>query len=164
MPSHDYPVTTAIRALREKGIAFLPHLYPYQDHGGTGHAARCLQVDEHTVIKTLVMQGDARTFFLVLMHGDREVSTRNLARELGFKHVAPAEPEAAQRVTGYQVGGISPFGTRASLSVCAEHTVLALPRLLINGGKRGFLVEVTPAELRKAFPITEVHVALSETL
>jgi Cys-tRNA(Pro) deacylase len=156
----EHPVTPGVRVLREKKIPFLPHLYPYQEHGGTQHAARCLNVDEHAVVKTLVMQGEARSFFLVLMHGDREVSTRHLAREIGWKHVTPAEPDAALRVTGYQVGGISPFGTRSSLPVCVEHTILSLPSIYINGGKRGFLVQVAPDDLRRAFPIMEVHVAI----
>jgi Cys-tRNA(Pro) deacylase len=159
----EHPVTPGVRILREKKIPFVPFLYAYEDHGGTTHAARSLNVDEHAVIKTLVMQGEARSFFLVLMHGDREVSTRNLAREIGLKHVTPAEPDAAQRVTGYQVGGISPFGTRSALPVCVEHTILSLPRIYLNGGKRGFLVQVAPDDLRRAFPITEVHVAIVDT-
>jgi Cys-tRNA(Pro) deacylase len=157
-----HPVTPCVRVLREKKIPFVPHLYAYQEHGGTAHAASCLNIDEHCVIKTLVMQADTRTFFLVLMHGDREVSTRSLARELGLKHVAPAEVDAAQRVTGYQVGGISPFGTRTALPICAEHTVVALPRIFVNGGKRGFLIEIAPDDLKKAFPITQVQVAIAD--
>jgi Cys-tRNA(Pro) deacylase len=163
MTSHDYPMTTAVRMLRAKDIAFTPHLYPYEEHGGTSHAAKCLGMDEHRIVKTLVMQADPRVFFLVLMHGDREVSTRNLARELGFRHVTPAEVDAAQRVTGYQVGGISPFGVRTTVPVCAEHTVLTLPSIFLNGGKRGFLVELDPGDLSKAFSVTEVHVAITET-
>ncbi len=161
MSKSDYPMTRGVRVLLGKKIPFVPHPYPFELHGGTHHAAASLDVDEHAVIKTLVMEPDVGKPFLVLMHGDREVSTKNLARALGTKSVAPCDMETAERVTGYQVGGISPFGTRQPLPVYVDTGVMALPRIYINGGKRGFLVEIDPADLRKAFPIREVDVAIS---
>jgi Cys-tRNA(Pro) deacylase len=158
-PKIDYPVTPAVRFLREKGIQFVPHLYPYEEHGGTRHAAESLQVPEHAVIKTLVFSSDKHPL-LVLMHGDREVSTRQLARVLGVKHVTPCEIADAQRYTGYTVGGISPFGTRTAMSIYVEETIFSLPRIYINGGKRGFLVEIDPADLKRALNPTEVEVAI----
>jgi Cys-tRNA(Pro) deacylase len=156
----DYPVTTAVRVLREHKISFDPHFYVYEERGGTGHAARSLGVDEHAVVKTLVFETDARKPLLVLMHGDREVSTKQLARFLGVKQVIPCDPHAAQRHTGYTVGGISPFGTRTPLPVYAEATILALPKIYINGGKRGFLVSIAPPALRVALQVTEVQVGI----
>ena len=155
----DCPMTTAIRALREKGIAFTPHLYPYLEHGGTRHAAECLNVSESATVKTLVMETDAHAPLLVLMHGDREVSTKALARIVGVKTVVPCTPETAQRHTGYMVGGTSPFGTRKALPVYVEETILALDRIYINGGRRGLLVEVSPAALRQALAIVAVQVS-----
>jgi Cys-tRNA(Pro) deacylase len=157
--STDIPVTTAIRALRDKAIPFTPHLYPYAEHGGTQHAAECLHVPEHATVKTLVMETDTRAPLIVLMHGDREVSTKSLARVIGVKSVSPCTPETAQRHTGYLVGGTSPFGTRKPLPVYVEETILALDRVYINGGRRGLLVELTPADLRKALTITPVCVS-----
>ena len=155
----DCPMTTAIRALRDKGIAFTPHLYPYLDHGGTRHAAECLNVPEQATVKTLVMETDARAPLLVLMHGDREVSTKALARIIGVKTVTPCTPETAQRHTGYMVGGTSPFGTRKALPVYVEETILTLDRIYINGGRRGLLVELSPAALRQALAIVPVQVS-----
>jgi len=152
-------MTTAIRALRDKGIAFTPHLYPYLDHGGTRHAAECLNVPEHATVKTLVMETDTRAPLLVLMHGNREVSTKALARFLGVKTVVPCSPETAQRHTGYMVGGTSPFGTRKALPVYMEESILTLDRLYINGGRRGLLVEITPAELQRALTVVAVQVS-----
>jgi Cys-tRNA(Pro) deacylase len=117
-------------------------------------------VDEHAVIKTLVMEPDGGRPFLILMHGDREVSTKNLARALSAKAVTPCATDKAERVTGYQVGGISPFGTRQPLPVYVQASILALPRIYINGGKRGFLVEMTVADLRRILPVLEVDVAV----
>jgi Cys-tRNA(Pro) deacylase len=128
---------------------------------GTEHAAACLKVDEHRIVKTLVMESESGKPFLVLMHGDREVSTKNLARALGVKTVSPCQIDKAERVTGYQVGGISPFGTRQPLPVYVERTILELDTLYINGGKRGFLVEIAPAGLRTALPVREVEVAIT---
>ncbi|HQE93229.1 MAG TPA: aminoacyl-tRNA deacylase [Anaerolineae bacterium] len=155
-----YPMTRGVRHLQDKEVTFTPHLYPFEEHGGTGHAANCLNVDEHIVIKTLVMERDDGKPCLVLMHGDREVSTRNLARALGVKSVTPCDVAKAERVTGYQVGGISPFGTRQPLPVYVQSTILDLPCLYINGGKRGFLVEITPEALQKALPVQPVDVAI----
>ncbi len=160
MSKPDYPITTAIRMLREKGIPFEPHLYTYEEHGGTRASAIELNVPEHSVVKTLVLQTDERKPLIVLMHGDYEVSTKQLARILGVKRVEPCDAATAQRHTGYLFGGTSPFGTRTALPVYVEKSILELPRIYINGGKRGFLVEINPAELKKAFHITEVEVAV----
>src|ERR671917_1124491 len=156
----DYPVTPAVRALRELGAEFEPHLYEYEERGGTRRSAEELGVDEHAVVKTLVLETDARRPLVVLMHGDREVSTKRLARRLGVKTVRPCDPAAAQRHTGYMVGGTSPFGTRARLPVYVERTIFGLPRIFINGGKRGFLVEIEPKDLRILSPLEEVEVAI----
>ncbi len=160
MAKVDYPSTPAVHFLRSKKIDFVPHLYAWEEHGGTARAAAMLAVDEHQVIKTLVMQSDPRHALLVLMHGDREVSTKELARALGVKHVEPCETEVAQKHTGYLVGGISPFGTRGAMPVCVEKSVFDLERIYINGGRRGFLVAIDPADLRRALPVQEVQVAL----
>jgi Cys-tRNA(Pro) deacylase len=158
----DYPVTPAVRALREAKVAFAPHLYEYEERGGTRRSAEELGVDEHAVVKTLVMETEAGKPLVVLMHGDREVSTKQLARALGVKSVRPCDPQTAQRHTGYQVGGTSPFGTRARLPVYAERSIFGLPKIYINGGKRGFLVEIGPKDLRILSPLTEVEVAISK--
>lgn len=156
----DYPVTPAVRVLREKKVAFEPHLYEYEERGGTRRSAEELGVEEHAVVKTLVMETDARKPLVVLMHGDREVSTKQLARRLGVKSVQPCAPETAQKHTGYLVGGTSPFGTRARLPVYVERTIFDLPKIYINGGKRGFLVSVDPRSLRDVLPVEEVEVAI----
>ena len=149
-----YPVTPAVRFLREKGIQFNPHPYAYEERGGTKRSAAELSVDEHAVIKTLVMETDARVPLIVLMHGDMEVSTRELARTLMVKSVVPSNPATAQKHTGYQVGGTSPFATRKPLAVYAEKTIFDLPLIYINGGKRGFLVSLDPADWRRALKIS----------
>jgi len=156
----DYPVTPAVRVLREKKVAFEPHLYEYEERGGTRRSAAELGVEEHAVVKTLVMETEARKALIVLMHGDREVSTKQLARRLGTKSVQPCAPETAQRHTGYVVGGTSPFGTRARLPVYVERTIFELPKIYINGGKRGFLVSIEPRVLRDVLPVEEVEVAI----
>jgi Cys-tRNA(Pro) deacylase len=156
----DYPVTPAVRLLRAKQVEFTPHLYDYVEKGGTRHSAEALGVDEHAVVKTLVLETDARKALIVLMHGDREVSTKGLARTLNVKSVQPCEPATAQKHTGYLVGGTSPFGTRVQLPVYVERTIFALPKIYINGGKRGFLVEIEPKLLRELLPTTEVSVAV----
>ena len=156
----DYPITPAVRLLREKGVAFEPHLYDYVERGGTRHSAQALGVDEHAVVKTLVMETDAKKPLLVLMHGDREVSTKQLARHLGVKSVHPCDFAQAQKHTGYLVGGTSPFGTRARLPVYAERTIFDLPVIYINGGKRGFLVSIDPKVLRDVLKVEEVEVAI----
>lgn len=160
MAKTEYPMTRGVRALLDQKVAFTPHFYPYIDHGGTRHAASCLNIDEHAIIKTLVMETDAKSPLIILMHGDREVSTRRLARALGVKSVAPCTVEKTERVTGYTVGGISPLGTRRALPVYAERSILTLPRLFINGGKRGFLVAVTPNDLGQVMTLEPVDVAI----
>ena len=161
-----FPATPAVRALRAAGVAFTPHHYSYLEHGGTRHAAESLCIAEHAVIKTLVMEAhpaEGRNWpLLVLMHGDCEVSTKQLARELGVKAVEPASVATVEHATGYMPGGVSPFGTRTALPVCVESSIFALDRLLVNGGRRGFLVEISPAELRRLFTPREVNVALPE--
>jgi Cys-tRNA(Pro) deacylase len=139
--------TPATQFLRRAGIAFTEHPYDYVERGGTAESARQLGVDEHAVVKTLVMQDQDAKPLIVLMHGDRQVSTKNLARQIGAKKVEPCAPEVAQRHSGYQVGGTSPFGLRKAVPVYVEAGILALPRIYINGGRRGFLVGIAPAVL-----------------
>jgi Cys-tRNA(Pro) deacylase len=161
MSKTDYPVTPAVRMLRDKQIDFEPHLYDYVERGGTTRSAAELGVDEHTVVKTLVMETDRREPLIILMHGDREVSTKELARAIGARSVVPCKPDVAQKHTGYLVGGTSPFGTRKSLPVYVERTIFDLPRIFINGGKRGFLVSIDPQTLKAALPVHEVAVAIA---
>jgi Cys-tRNA(Pro) deacylase len=160
MEKTSYPVTPAVRALREKKISFEPHIYDYKERGGTAHSAYSLGVAEHAVIKTLLMETESREPLIVLMHGDCEVSTKELARILGVKTVAPCDPRTAQKHTGYMVGGTSPLGTRKQMPIYAEKTIFDLPKIFINGGKRGFLVSITPGDLRIALDIKEVAVAI----
>lgn len=145
--SNDHPITPAIRFLREKKVEFVPHLYDYVEKGGARESARQLGVDVHAVVKTLVFETNDKKPLIVLMHGDREVSTKNLARFLGVKSVEPVTPEKATKLTGYLVGGTSPFGTKTKMPVYVERTILDLERIYINGGKRGFLVEILPEVL-----------------
>ena len=152
--------TQAILFLRKHGVAYTEHEYDYVEHGGTEVSAASLGVPEHEVVKTLVMQDEAGKPLIVLMHGDRKVSTKNLARQAGAKRIEPCKPEAAQRHSGYQVGGTSPFGTRKALPVYLERSILELPRIYINGGRRGFLVGMAPAELVRTLAPTLVAVAL----
>jgi Cys-tRNA(Pro) deacylase len=140
----------AVRALRAAKVEFTPHLYEWEPRGGTAASAAHLGVDEHQVIKTLIFEDDRRAPLCILMHGDREVSAKNLARHLGVKSVAPCTPEVADRHSGYQVGGTSPFGLKRAMPLYCERTIAALPRLYINGGARGFLVELDPADLLRA--------------
>ncbi|MEP7329560.1 MAG: Cys-tRNA(Pro) deacylase [Betaproteobacteria bacterium] len=149
MSKDKFPVTNAVRVLRDHNVAFTHHPYDYEERGGTAVSARALGVDEHAVIKTLVMEDDAKRPFVMLMHGDREVSTKNLARLLGVKSVAPCVPAVADRHSGYQVGGTSPFGTRKVMPVYLQSTIADLPLLYINGGHRGYLVGMTPADLER---------------
>jgi Cys-tRNA(Pro) deacylase len=139
--------TPATQALRRAGIAFSEHVYDYIEHGGTAESARQLGLDEHAVVKTLVMQDEKGEPLIVLMHGDRQVSTKRLARAIGAKSVAPCTPEAAERASGYQLGGTSPFATRKALPVYLESTILALDRICINGGRRGYLIGIAPSVL-----------------
>jgi Cys-tRNA(Pro) deacylase len=153
--------TPATQALRRAGIAFSEHPYDYIEHGGTAESARQLGVDEHAVVKTLVMQDERAQPLIVLMHGDRQVSTKNLAREIGAKSVQACAPEVAQRHSGYLIGGTSPFGLRkAGTHVVVEATVLELPRIFINGGRRGFLVGIEPRVLTELLGAKPVHCAL----
>ncbi len=165
MSPHDekIPVTTAIRLLREKQIAFEPYYYRYVEHGGTQVAAGSLSVSEHAVIKTLVMETELREPLIVLMHGDCEVSTKQLARIIGANRVTPCDEQKVTKHTGYVVGGVSPFGTKTTIPVYAEETIFDLPVVYLNGGKRGFLVGVNPADIEKALSVTRVHVAIPET-
>lgn len=151
----------AIRALRQHQVSFVPHLYDWEPRGGTRASSEALGVDEHAVIKTLIFEDERRQPLCVLMHGDREVSAKNLARHLGVKTVAPCAPEVADRHSGYQVGGTSPFGLRRAMPVYLERTIAELPVIYINGGARGFLVEVAPAELVRVLAPTLVDVATS---
>jgi len=141
------PVTPAVRQLRAAGVPFTDHLYEYQEKGGTAVSARELGVDEHSVVKTLVMEDDDRRPLVVLMHGDRQVSTKELARVLGVKTIQPCNPETANRHSGYLVGGTSPFGMRRSLPMYMERSIASLARIYINGGKRGYLVGMAPADV-----------------
>ena len=152
--------TPAIHFLRKHGVAFTEHPYRYEEHGGTRVSSRELGVDEHAVVKTLVMEDEAKRPLIVLMHGDREVSTKQLARQTGHKTIEPCAPAVAERHTGYTVGGTSPFGTRKPLPVFVERTILDLERVYINGGRRGLLVGVAPGDLTRVLGATPVEVAL----
>ena len=152
--------TPAIHFLRKHGVAFTEHPYRYEEHGWTRVSSRELGVDEHAVVKTLVMEDEAKRPLVVLMHGDREVSTKQLARQTGHKTIEPCAPAVAERHTGYAVGGTSPFGTRKPLPIFVERTILDLERLYINGGRRGLLVGVAPGDLTRVLGATPVEVAL----
>ena len=154
-----HPVTQAIRVLRQHAVAFVPHLYAWEPRGGTRASSEALSIDEHAVIKTLIFEDERRHPLCVLMHGDREVSAKGLARHLGVKGVAPCASEVADRHSGYQVGGTSPFGLRRPMPVYCERSITELPRLWINGGARGFLVELAPADLVRVLAPTLVDVA-----
>lgn len=156
------PVTRAVLALREKGVSFMHHLYAYEARGGTRASAQALGVAEHAVIKTLVFEDANATPFIVLMHGDRAVSSKAMARALGVKTVRPCRPDVAERHTGYKVGGTSPFGMRKPFAVYAQRTIKDLPQLYINGGSRGFLVSLSPADLERALTLQFVDVAVSK--
>lgn len=155
------PSTNATRLLKQRGVPYTEHLYRYEERGGTRVSARELGVDEHAVIKTLVMEDDQRRPLVVLMHGDREVSVKELARVIGARSVQPCKPEVADRHSGYQVGGTSPLGTRRAMPVYVERTVLDLPRIYLNGGSRGFLVGVDPQALVGLLTPTLVDVAIA---
>jgi Cys-tRNA(Pro) deacylase len=160
MPKDKTPMTPGVRVLRQAGVEFTEHPYQYIERGGTATFAGEFGVDEHIVIKTLVMEDDAKRPFVVLMHGDREISTKELARTLGVKTVQPCTPETAQRHSGYMVGGTSPFGLRKEMPVYVEETILELPKIYINGGKRGFLVGLDPKELARVLKPTPIRVAI----
>jgi len=152
--------TPATQFLRRSGIAFTEHVYEYVEHGGTEESARQLGVPEHEVVKTLVMQDERAQPLIVLMHGDKQVSTKNLARQIGAKSVEPCKPEVAQRHSGYMVGGTSPFGTKKAMPVYVEASVLQLARICINGGRRGYLVGIEPAVLTRLLGAKPVECAL----
>ena len=154
--------TPAIAFLKANRVAYTEHIYVYEEHGGTQVSARELGVAEHAVIKTLVMEDQHAKPLIVLMHGDRKVSTKNLARQAGLKSVAPCPPEVAQRHSGYQIGGTSPFGTKKTLPVYAEKTIFDLPKIYINGGRRGFLIGILPAEIERVLRVVRVEAGLEE--
>ena len=160
MSKEKFPATPAIRALKSHGAEFLLRSYRYVDRGGTRASAQELGVDEHLVIKTLVMEDENSLPLIILMHGDRDVSTKSLARHLGRKIMIPCDPKVAERHTGYKVGGTSPFGMRKPLPICIEETIISLPIILINAGHRGVLAEMTPAELVRILLPTPVNVAI----
>lgn len=158
----DYPITPAIRVLRGKKIEFVPHVFDYVEKGGTKYSSETLGVDEHAVVKTLIFETSEKKPLIVLMHGDFQVSTKNLARFLNVKTVAPVSPDKANKLTGYLVGGTSPFGVKTKMPVYAESTIYDLPKIYINGGKRGFLVSIAPQDLDKALEIKKVAVAVKD--
>jgi Cys-tRNA(Pro) deacylase len=159
-PSHSE--TPATQYLKKHGVAYSEHFYDYVEHGGAERGAEALGVPGDQVVKTLVMEDERAAPLVVLMHGDRKVSTKNLARQAGRKRIEPCRPEVAQRHSGYQVGGTSPFGTRKSMPVYMERSILELPRIYVNGGRRGFLVGLAPAELVRALAPELVDVALAD--
>jgi Cys-tRNA(Pro) deacylase len=154
-----YPVTLAVRVLRQNAVEFSPYRYAWEPRGGTAASAEHLGVDEHAVVKTLIFEDDSKQPLCVLMHGDREVSARNLARHIGARSVAPCAPSVADRHSGYQVGGTSPFGLKRAMTIYCESTIPLLPRLYINGGARGFLVGVSGADLVRVLNPQLVSVA-----
>jgi len=157
----EYPITSAIRFLRGKKVDFTPHLYDYVEKGGTRASALALGVDEHAVVKTLIFETNEKRPLIVLMHGDRQVSAKNLARHLRLKSVEPVDPERASKLTGYLVGGTSPFGVKTKMPVYVERTIFDLDKIYINGGKRGFLVEIGPVVLREVLATEEVEVGIT---
>ncbi len=154
--------TPATQWLRRQKLAFSEHAYDYVEHGGTAESARQLQVDEHQVVKTLVMQDEQKKPLIVLMHGDRKVSTKRLARQIGRKSIEPCDVEVAQRHSGYQVGGTSPFGLRKAMPIYVEASILDLPKIYINGGRRGFLLGLSPQVLSEVLLAKPVHCALAD--
>lgn len=154
--------TPATAMLKAHGVAFTEHSYEYVEHGGAQHSAKVLGMDPFMVVKTLVMEDEKARPLVVLMHGNRSVSTKNLARQIGAKSVQPCKPEVANRHSGYLVGGTSPFGTRKAMPVYIEESILALPRILINGGRRGYLVGIDPQVCVQLLQAQPVHCALEE--
>ena len=156
--------TPALAFLKAHGVAYTEHPYAYEEHGGTEVSARELGVEEHAVVKTLVMEDQNAKPLIVLMHGDKKVSTKNLARQAGMKSVAPCQPEVAQRHSGYLIGGTSPFGTKKEMPVYAEKTIFDLPKIYINGGRRGFLIGIAPLEIERVLKVTRVEAGLADGL
>jgi Cys-tRNA(Pro) deacylase len=159
LTKEKFPVTSAIRFLKDHQVNFIERPYRYEEEGGTEVAAKALGVGEHLVIKTLVMEDDQKAPFIILMHGDKQVSTKELARTIGVKSVNPCTPEVALKHTGYMVGGISSFGTKKVLPVYVEKSILSLPKIFINAGRRGLLVEISPSDLVKVLNPIPVKVA-----
>ncbi len=160
MAKEKLPITPAVRLLRSEMVVYSDHPYNYEEKGGTAVSARELGVDEHSVIKTLIMEDEARNPLIILMHGDWQVSTKELARQVNVKQVSPCSPEIAQKHTGYQVGGTSPFGTRRPMPVYMEETIAGLEKIYINGGKRGCLVGMSPGELVRVLKPAQVKVGI----
>ncbi len=158
----NYPITPAIRVLRDKKVKFEPHVFDYVEKGGTKHSAEVLGVDEHSVIKTLIFETNEKKPLIILMHGDRQVSTKNLARFLNVKSAAPVLPEKANKLTGYLVGGTSPFGTKTKMPIYLESTIFELETIYINGGKRGFLIALNPGDLKLILDVYSVEVAVKD--
>ena len=156
----DYPITSAVRFLRDQKVGFVPHLYDYVEKGGTAESAKQLGVDEHLIVKTLVFETNKRKPLIVLMHGDRQVSTKNLARHIGVKSVEPATPERANKWTGYPVGGTSPFGLKTQMPIYVEKMIFDMDKIYINGGKRGFLVEIDPKVLETVMKTEKVEISI----
>lgn len=160
MAKEKAPVTPAVRVLREAKVGFTDHLYAYEEKGGTAASSRELGVDEHSVVKTLVMEDDRKNPLIILMHGDRQVSTRELARSIGARSITPCSPDVAQKYTGYLVGGTSPFGARKQMPVYLEASILYLPKIYLNGGKRGYLVGIAPQDVVQVLRPVLVTVAV----
>lgn len=158
--SLDHPVTAAVRVLRQHGVAFTPMTYPYVDRGGTAHSAQSLGVDEHHIVKTLIFEDETARPLVVLQHGDRAVSTKAVAAAIGARLVRPCAPELAQRHSGYLVGGTSPFGLKKPLPVYVERSILSLPQVFLNGGKRGFLVAIAPREIVRVLAAKPIDAAI----
>ena len=161
MAKDKTPVTPAVRLLRAEGVPFTDHLYDYEEKGGTAVSARELGVDEHSVIKTLIMEDDRKQPLIVLMHGDLQVSTKELARTIGARSVLPCSPDSANRHSGYLVGGTSPFGTKKQMPVYMEETIAELPKIYLNGGKRGYLIGLDPQEIVRILKPTLVRVGIA---
>jgi Cys-tRNA(Pro) deacylase len=157
--AHEHPITMAVRVLREHQVPFVARLYKWLPHGGTRASAEALGLDEHQVVKTLIFEDEQKQPLCILMHGDREVSAKNLARQIGTKLVAPCAPAVADKHSGYQIGGTSPFGLRRAMPIYLERSVSALPRIALNGGARGFLVEIASTDLLRVLSPTLVDVA-----
>lgn len=162
MAREKNPVTPAIRVLRDEGILFTNHQYDYEERGGTAVSARELGVDEHSVVKTLVLEDDRKQPMVVLMHGDRQVSTKELARIIGVRTVSPCSPDVAQKHSGYLVGGTSPFGLRKPMPIYIEESILLLPKIYVNGGKRGYLIGLDPKDLARVINPMPVAVAIGQ--
>lgn len=159
--AEPYPVTLAVRVLRQHQVLFVPRLYKWVPHGGTRASAEALGLDEHCVIKTLIFEEERKRPLCILMHGDREVSAKSLARQIGTKTVAPCAPATADKHSGYQIGGTSPFGLRRSMPIYLERSITELPRIAVNGGARGFLVEIATADLLRVLSPRLVEAATS---